>query len=289
MNIRPHRRNVGMVFQSYALFPHLTVRRNVAFGLEMRSVPSAEANGRVQEALNVVRLQGFEDRLPHQLSGGQQQRVAIARALVIYPDLLLLDEPLSNLDAKLRQEMLVELVEILERINITTIFVTHDQDEALALADRVVVMNEGRVEQIGTPRDIYLRPTTGFVAKFLGEANVFSAVVLEASNGLVRCVIGDALEVCAESTVDVSPGTNVEVIVRAERVHLSTSPTDRANSFQARVEHVLFLGGDVRYVVYAGNHRLVSVEKNNGTASSLSAGQSVYAEWQADDLLVVAT
>jgi spermidine/putrescine ABC transporter ATP-binding subunit len=281
-----HRRNTGMVFQSYALFTHLTVADNVAFGLRMRRVARPEADRRVREALALVRLEGLGARYPRQLSGGQQQRVALARALVIRPEILLLDEPLSNLDAKLRQEMRLELVEILEQVGITTIFVTHDQEEALALSHRVVVMNEGRVEQVGTPSEVYEAPATGFVAKFLGESNVLPGRVVAREGAGAVCDIGDGRHVRSDRAADVRPGDPVEVIVRAERLQLAERPAGLANSFPAMLEHVLYLGGDIRYLVRLGGHRLVGVEKNRGDGKVLKAGQPVHVEWSAGESLV---
>ena len=284
-----HKRNTGMVFQSYALFTHLTVADNVAFGLRMRRVPKPEAARRAREALGLVRLQGLGDRYPRQLSGGQQQRVALARALVIRPEILLLDEPLSNLDAKLRQEMRMELVEILDQVGITTIFVTHDQEEALALSHRVVVMHEGRIEQVGTPSEVYEEPATPFVAKFLGETNVLPArVVASGARGIV-CDVGDGRQVCSDRRADVRPGEAVEVIVRAERLQLGEQPSGLANSFPAAVEHVLYLGGDIRYLVRLGEHRLIAVEKNRGDGKVWKAGQAIHVEWPARESLVAPT
>ena len=173
----PWRRNAGMVFQSYALFPHLTVAQNVAFGLEMRKLPRADIERRVEETLALVRLAGYGGRLPRQLSGGQQQRVALARALAIRPDVLLLDEPLSNLDAKLRQEVRVEIRELQRQLGLTTVMVTHDQEEALTMADRLVVMNEGSVRQVGSQRDLYERPADRFVAGFVGRSTFLDGTV----------------------------------------------------------------------------------------------------------------
>ena len=173
----PWKRNAGMVFQSYALFPHLTVAQNVAFGLEMRKLPRADIERRVEETLALVRLAGYGGRLPRQLSGGQQQRVALARALAIRPDVLLLDEPLSNLDAKLRQEVRVEIRELQRQMGLTTVMVTHDQEEALTMADRLVVMNEGSVRQVGTQRDLYERPADRFVAGFVGRSTFLDGAV----------------------------------------------------------------------------------------------------------------
>ena len=175
--VQPAKRGLGIVFQSYALFPHMTAAENVAFGLEMRRVPRSECRERVRATLAMVGLAGYEDRYPRRMSGGQQQRVALARALVIRPSVLLLDEPLSNLDAKLREEMQIELRQIQRNLGTTTILVTHDQNEAMSLSDRIVVMSQGRIEQIGTPQEVYERPASAFVSQFLGKTNDFAATI----------------------------------------------------------------------------------------------------------------
>jgi putative spermidine/putrescine transport system ATP-binding protein len=284
----PHRRNTGMVFQSYALFPHLPVAENVAFGLRMRRLDRGAIARRVADALGLVRLDRLGDRYPSQLSGGQQQRVALARALVIRPEILLLDEPLSNLDAKLRQEMRMELVGILESVGITTIFVTHDQEEALSLADRVVVMNAGRIEQAGTPTEVYEEPATAFVAKFLGEPNVLAARVASVAGGEIACDLEGGYRVVSGRKAPVRAGDKVEVIVRAERVRLARAPSGLPNSFPARLEHVMYLGGDLRYLVRLGPHQLIAVEKNRGDGDVPVAGQTLQVEWPARESLVAA-
>ena len=288
VSLRPNQRNIGMVFQSYALFPNLTVAQNVAFGLRMRRIERSAMARRVAEALALVRLHHLGDRYPRQLSGGQQQRVALARALVIHPEILLLDEPLSNLDAKLRQEMRVELVGILKAVGITTIFVTHDQDEALSLADRVVLMNAGRIEQVGTPVEVYEEPATAFVAKFLGEPNVLAARVASVAGGEIACELDGGYRVVSERKASVQVGDRVEVIVRAERVRLARGPSGLPNSFPARLEHVMYLGGDLRYLIQLGPHRLTAVEKNRGDGDVPVAGQTLHVEWPARESLVAA-
>jgi putative spermidine/putrescine transport system ATP-binding protein len=190
--LKPEDRGFGMVFQNYALFPHMTVRRNIGFGLAMRGERRADIARKVDDALSLVRLDGQAEKLPGQLSGGQQQRVAIARAIVIEPPLVLMDEPLSNLDAKLRLEMRAEIRRIHDLVGSTTIYVTHDQDEALSLADRVVVMREGRVRQIGTPEELYARPTHADVAEFMGYRNILPARVTAPGNGRLQVAVGDA-------------------------------------------------------------------------------------------------
>jgi spermidine/putrescine ABC transporter ATP-binding subunit len=282
----PNKRNLGMVFQSYALFPHMTVGENVAFGLKLRRVEPAERERRLKEALDMVRLGDFRDRYPRQLSGGQQQRVALARALVVHPDIMLYDEPLSNLDAKLREEMRTELLDIQDRIKITSIYVTHDQEEALALADRVAVMNNGRIEQIGTPDEVYENPATGFVAKFLGESNVLPATVARVNGSAVVLDIGGT-SVNSTAKERFSIGDRVEVVVRSERLTVSPDPLSTDNCFKARLHHVIYLGGTIRYLIRLGDHRLIMVEKNRGDRAALPEGSDVYVGWPAKDSLLV--
>ncbi|MCC7375909.1 MAG: ABC transporter ATP-binding protein [Verrucomicrobiales bacterium] len=237
--VEPHRRNTGMVFQNYALWPHLSVAQNVAYGLEVRSVSAAERQERVMETLRTVRMEAYADRTPNQLSGGQQQRVALARALVIRPDVLLLDEPLSNLDARLRLEMRDEIRRIHDQTRITTIYVTHDQKEALSMADRMAVLRDGLIEQIGPPREVYRRPANRFVADFIGEANWLTGVVREVREDGV--VIGSAVGelFAAPVPAGVSGGAAVEVGFRPESVRIGPS---KHNAWPAITESVTYLG-----------------------------------------------
>jgi putative spermidine/putrescine transport system ATP-binding protein len=271
----PWKRNAGMVFQSYALFPHMTVAQNVAFGLEMRKLSRADIGRRVEETLALVRLGGYGGRLPRQLSGGQQQRVALARALAIRPDVLLLDEPLSNLDAKLRQEVRVEIRELQRKLGLTTVMVTHDQEEALTMADRLVVMNEGSVRQVGSQRDLYERPADRFVAGFVGRTT-FLAGAVEAP-GRFRSDGGLALA-CAGG----SPGPAV-LSLRPERVEIGLQPRSGLdNSLSGTVEFVSYLGALIDiHVRLSPSDRLVVQIANREGGFTPEVGQPVHVGWPA--------
>jgi putative spermidine/putrescine transport system ATP-binding protein len=271
----PWKRNAGMVFQSYALFPHLTVAQNVAFGLEMRKVPRAEIDKRVEETLALVRLEGYGGRLPRQLSGGQQQRVALARALAIHPDVLLLDEPLSNLDAKLRQEVRVEIRELQQRMGLTTVMVTHDQEEALTMADRLVVMSEGSVRQVGSQRDLYERPADRFVAGFVGRSTLLDGAI--EVPGCFRTQGGLSLT-CAGGT----PG-KASLSLRPERLEVAAAPlTGLDNSLTGTVEFVSYLGAMIDiHVRLSPADRLVVQIANREGGFIPGVGQSVHVGWRA--------
>ncbi len=244
-----NKRNIGMLFQSYALFPHLTAADNVAFGLRMRRVPRHERRRRVEEALDLVQLRDFVDRFPHQMSGGQQQRVALARAIVIRPRVLLLDEPLSNLDAKLRRDMRTEIRQLQQQLGITTIFVTHDQEEALTISDRIVVINRGRVEQIGQPSEIYRFPRTLFVARFIGEANILSGSLEASQAGQARFLTGAGAVLAATPDAELPVGAAAVATVRAENVRVFRPDDPRsdryANRFVGIVEATTYLGAAI--------------------------------------------
>ncbi len=238
-----HERDTAMVFQSYALWPHMTVRENVAFGLELRGVSKAELRRRVDEALQLVRMTDRADYRPQQLSGGQQQRVALARALVVHPKCLLLDEPLSNLDAKLRLEMRAEIRRICKEIGLTAIYVTHDQKEALSVADRLAVMHQGKIQQCGAPREVYERPVNRFVAGFIGETNFIEGRVtrdgeVQTTFGAVRC-----------PTVATRPDELVTLSVRPEVIHLRAPPADVPNVFRGAVHDSIYLGEMAQHLV----------------------------------------
>ncbi|RWB52867.1 ABC transporter ATP-binding protein [Mesorhizobium sp.] len=244
-----YKRNIGLVFQSYALFPHKTVFDNVAFGLKYRNVPKPEIARKVGQALDMVRLPGSEKKLPSQLSGGQQQRIALARAIVFQPQVLLLDEPLSALDANMREEMRVEIKKIQKETGITAIFVTHDQEEALSMSDRIVVMNAGSVEQIGTPEEVYEMPATAFVADFLGKANMLAGTVSK-SDGAIAITLAAGQTIDVTSPRPLAPGSKVTVVVRPQK--LSVGATASANRLSGRVVSTSYLGGSAIYEIDIG-------------------------------------
>jgi iron(III) transport system ATP-binding protein len=259
-----HKRDAGMVFQSYALWPHMTVAENVGFGLETRGFDRAERSRKIEEALSLVKMDRLAERNPNQLSGGQQQRVALARALVIEPRCLLLDEPLSNLDAKLRQEMRQEIRRICKQTNITTIYVTHDQKEALAIADRIAVLNSGRVEQIGAPDEIYRRPVNRFVAGFVGDANFIPATVRTLDNGVVTCDTPVGEMTCTMQSSDARPGQEVSLLIRPESIVLNPPSNARRNVFAAQLSETVYLGevAEHRAIAHEGELALKSYELN---------------------------
>jgi ABC-type Fe3+/spermidine/putrescine transport system ATPase subunit len=270
----PFRRDIGVVFQDYALFPHMIVEDNVAFGLKMRKVPRPEIRRRVDEALALVRLSGLGERRPTEISGGQRQRVALARALVIEPTVLLLDEPLSNLDLKLREEMRVEIARIQRQLGITTIFVTHDQSEALVMSDRVAVMNAGVIEQLGRPDEIYERPQTRFVAEFIGRMNFFSG---EVADGGVRLAAGGGLPLPLGTTK--RPGSEILVAVRPERTSLVREAPPDANQLavSCTVTDVLFLGSTREiHVAYEGGRRGLTELSNRGVLPAFRPGEEAW-------------
>ena len=279
----PNRRGLGLVFQSYALFPHLSVYENVAFGLRRRKVAGAELDRRVREALAMVRLATFADRMPRQLSGGQQQRVAIARAIAPRPRVLLFDEPLSNLDAQLREEMQIELKRLQRDVGITTLFVTHDQGEALTMSDRVGVMARGVMQQFAPPEDIYHRPATAFVAGFIGRPNRLAGRVVRRDGAGGRVRIGDRVELAA-ATIDLPAGAEASVIIRQEAIGLAaegatadpSDAPDRVPGIPGTILLRSFSGARVQYVVrVAEGVELVAETGSQGAAADLAPGTAV--------------
>ncbi|MGH7559949.1 MAG: ABC transporter ATP-binding protein [Gemmatimonadales bacterium] len=268
---RPYERNLGMVFQSYALFPHLSVRRNVAFGLERHGVPRDQIEGRVTRALETVRLDAgeFSPRMPSELSGGQRQRVALARALVLEPDILLLDEPLGALDLKLRREMQLELKALNRDLGITFLYVTHDQEEALAMSDRIAIMDHARIAQVGTPVELYERPRTGFVATFLGEANLLGGVARR-SGGVWRLERPSGSPIRLADDPALRDGGAVRVAIRPEWLGLvpASTPDSGTNVIAGTVDEVVYLGEmqRIRMVLDGGGTMTVALRARDETA-----------------------
>jgi ABC-type Fe3+/spermidine/putrescine transport system ATPase subunit len=256
-DVPTYRRELGMVFQNFALFPHMTVYENVEFPLMIRSLPKEKRREMVRDALRLIRMEGLEERSPRQLSSGQQQRVGLARALVYHPKVLLLDEPLSNLDAKLREEMRFEIRELVNQLHITAVYVTHDQGEALALSDRVAIMNAGRLQQVGTPREIYEHPATLFIAGFIGLSDFIEGQVVGADGPWARVAVR-GLELSAAADRALAPGQTVTLFVRPNDVILGSADGPSAeNSFDGRVLKMTYLGDVVDYrVALPGNLEL---------------------------------
>jgi putative spermidine/putrescine transport system ATP-binding protein/putrescine transport system ATP-binding protein len=291
---RAYERNVGLLFQDYALFPHMSVEENIAYGLRFRGLRGRDSTARVREMLALVKLSGLEKRRPSQLSGGQQQRVALARALAINPAVILLDEPLSALDAKLRQELRVELKQIISAVGTTTIVVTHDQEEAMGLAEQIIVMDRGRIMQKGSPVEIYTRPANKFVAEFVGRSNWFRGELepcvtsgrwhFRTDDGLVLSIIVDA---------PVASKRRYELCVRPERIVLVTDARTQdaeshPNTIAGRIIDAVHLGPDVhRFVELSSGHRIATVEKHTGQALG-QVGDAVTVMFRAEDAILVA-
>ncbi len=289
-NVPPYQRPVNTVFQSYALFNHMSVWDNIAFGLRIKRRGKAEITERVQEALKLVKMESFAQRYPSQLSGGQQQRVALARALVNRPAVVLLDEPLGALDLKLRKEMQVELSNLHQDLGLTFVMVTHDQEEALSLSDRIAVMHDGRIEQIGSPTQIYESPRTAFVADFIGDTNLFQ--------GRLEMESRDRLEIITQTDLKivVKPrepwnATNthkVVVSVRPEKIQLSLyPPTELTNCFEGRLQHVMYLGTHVHYVVQLLSGDRITVRQPNTEGSLPDPHTPIYAQWLPSDCIAL--
>jgi spermidine/putrescine transport system ATP-binding protein len=279
--VRANRRPVNMVFQQYALFPHMSVYDNVAFGLRVKRVPRAEHRGRVHEMLRVVSLEGFDRRRARQLSGGQQQRVALARALVNRPAALLLDEPLGALDVKLRKQMQLELKRIQHELGTTFVYVTHDQEEALAMSDRIAVMNGGRVEQTGSPREIYEHPRTAFVADFIGSLNALDLTIDELVGGYAVARFGDGERVVVPVGADRRAGETVRVAVRPERVQLGPAPDD-GSRLEGTVAEIVFLGMYTQLHVDTPAGRIVCHRLADESLAPLEPGSRVTLSWEPD-------
>ena len=286
-NTPPHKRNVNTVFQNYALFPHLSVEENVAFGLRYKGVTKQEARRKVAEALELVRLTGFERRRPSQLSGGQQQRVALARALVLNPAVLLLDEPLGALDAKLRKALQIELKALQEEVGITFVYVTHDQEEALTMSDRIAVMSNGRVEQVGPPHEVYEEPATAYVADFLGVSNLMSATA-RGPDAAGRCRVRLGEFELAAGQGDTDARGAVRLCIRPERVRLEPGGTAGENRIPGMIERLVYVGSTIQVIVHlAPGHTLQAWVQNQGQELPWRQGTPVAVHLPPDALRVL--
>lgn len=283
-----YKRNLGMIFQSYALFPHLTVADNIGFGLKMKGYRKAEIIRKTQEVLELIQLPDIGNRFPRQLSGGQQQRVALARAIVTEPALLLLDEPLSNLDAKLRERMRIEIKQLQAKLHITTIYVTHDQTEALTMSDRVVVMHQGRIEQIGSPAEVYETPATGFVASFIGRSNFLRGTVIRKDEEEAEVSTRKGLRIRTYPSPELSTGQEVTLAIRPERIRLLETREARSlpNGCAGTIEFIAYLGASTQYQIISEQGEWLIVEQQNIRGlPAKKKGDRVYLEWNPEDCL----
>ncbi|CAL79828.1 Putative Spermidine/putrescine ABC transporter (ATP binding protein) [Bradyrhizobium sp. ORS 278] len=281
----PHKRNMGVVFQNYALFPHMSVRDNIAFPLKMRNAPKTEIATRVARVLDMVKLSAMAERKPAQLSGGQQQRVALARALVFEPQVVLMDEPLGALDKKLREQMQLDIRDLHRRLGLTIVFVTHDQDEALTMSDRIAVFNHGKIEQIGTPREIYELPRTPFVAEFIGETNLLTCKVDDQAGDAMRLTTDSGLSLSAHAGTERIDGGKVRVSIRPEAIHINDHAAATANRMTARILDAVYFGDHMRLVAAVGEQRLII--KGDRTSEAAEVGRDVSLSFAASDVWVV--
>jgi iron(III) transport system ATP-binding protein len=286
-DLPPNQRDMAMVFQSYALFPHLNVFENIAYGLRVKKLSVAEIKRKVVSVLGLTELEGLESRAPNQLSGGQQQRVALARALVMEPKVLLFDEPLSNLDAKLRVQMRGEIRRIQQELGITSVYVTHDQDEAMVLSDQIVVMHQGRVQQMGTAQQIYRRPVNRFVADFIGRANFLPVRVLERQGEHWRVdLLGAIFLVASTSSLHYQAGDSAVMMARPESVHLRLSAGNAAG-IQGIVRRVFYLGSQVEYEVAIDGQAITAIHYDPGEAALLTVGSPVTVDFALENLYLL--
>ena len=283
-----HKRNIGMVFQNYALFPHLSVTRNVAFPLEMRNTPKAEIKKKVEAVLDLVRLGSFGERRPKQLSGGQQQRVALARALVFEPTVLLLDEPLGALDAKLREEMKIEIKQLHKEIGATILFVTHDQEEALTLSDRIAIFNEGEIVQLGTPDELYHQPANHFVADFIGESNLLTGKVTSVDNQQCRVTLNGGIEITGNLRQGMDHPTDwATYTLRLEKVSVGDDAVHCANHMVGTVKEFLFIGDSTKYLINLAPDLDIKVKLPETGMPRYAEGKQVQVGWNTQDMLLV--
>lgn len=283
----PYERNVNTVFQSYALFPHMNIFDNIAFGLNLKKVPKEEIKNRVKKMLKTVQMEGYENRMPDQLSGGQKQRVAIARAIINNPKVLLLDEPLGALDLKLRKQMQVELKHLQQKLGITFVYVTHDQEEALTMSDRICVMNKGQIEQLGTPDEIYERPRTKFVADFIGETNLFEGKILNVDNEKAIVELNDGQQVCLNDN-SLIKGEAVCFAVRPERLKLKASPESGDSWIKARLKESIYIGSALRTILTLSTGKSITVNEPAGENYVFSSGNpEIFITWNPKNAVVI--
>ncbi|OCA91929.1 spermidine/putrescine ABC transporter ATP-binding protein [Bacillus wudalianchiensis] len=285
-HVEPYKRDVNTVFQSYALFPHMSVFNNIAYGLRMKKVPKSEIKERVEKILKLVQLEKFSSRKPHQLSGGQKQRVAIARALVNNPKVLLLDEPLGALDLKLRKQMQVELKHLQQELQITFVYVTHDQEEALTMSDRIIIMNDGMIEQIGSPTEIYERPKTRFIADFIGETNLFEGAVTRMDDQFVyvNCA-SQEIKVHREFTSDLSD--QVSIAVRPEKMKILPAPDEELTAIRGILREKIYVGSVTKLIFEFPNGQHVTVNETEGHRGMSKIGDQLYIGWHPKDSVIL--
>ena len=285
--VPPNKRNIGIVFQSYALFPHMTVADNIAFSLKVRGTRKEDIETKVKSSLELVKLSGFETRLPKQLSGGQQQRVALARALVYDPLVLLMDEPLGALDKKLRDYMQLEIKRIQENLNITVIYVTHDQEEALTISDRIAVMNEGRIEQVDIPENLYAKPSSTFVADFIGESNIIAGKVVNQDGNNLIITSEKGLEIPVPAIKGIEVGSKIELVIRPEHIFFSDNGNTSQNQLSGTIEEKIYLGETVKYIVKTTGNQLLTVKKQSTPdILAINKGQSLGLWWNPEDIKI---
>lgn len=285
--VHPNKRNIGMVFQNYALFPHMNVYDNIAFSLKVRKIAQGEIESKVKKSLELVKLEGYEWRYPNQLSGGQQQRVALARALVYNPRVLLMDEPLGALDKKLREYMQLEIKRIQENLNITIIYVTHDQEEALTISDEIAIMNQGNLEQVGTPEELYEQPANKFVADFIGESNFISGKVFDIEESTCIVVTDNGLRIRAPVINGIVLGRQVELAIRPERIFFLDENRSLSEPLRGIVEEKIYIGEFLKYIVRVGSEQLLTINKQNTHSSvKMDKGGVVSLGWNLSDVKV---
>ena len=283
-NIPPHKRGIGMVFQNYALFPHMTVGKNLAFPLKVRKLGKEEVDESVLEALDMVQMKDFVDRYPGQLSGGQKQRVALARALVFKPELVLMDEPLGALDKQLREQMQYEIKNIHQKLGVTVVYVTHDQSEALTMSDRIAVFEDGIIQQIAPPDDLYERPDNSFVARFIGENNTLHGMVDTIEDGVARVTLDDGQQVMALAVNVDKPGIPTLLSIRPERVVINPDEEKMTQTVDGHVEQLIYLGDHIRCrMTVAGNSEFIVKIPNAADSRMLEVGQNIRIGWMTDD------